>query len=225
MEEKGFAHRGEKDQSSSAATSPEDSGESFKYSQSSFSDSRSRSDKSLLDASLKDKFSQPTLLPESSFYSSSSSAFRLPFRNDPLPPQSFRRDSYPSPNMLKAPPFSFGPSLYPSGAGQSQSVFPFSTGQLSFPLFQSLHQRSLANVIADYGRLREGFEHGTSRPVSTRTSTRDPPRTPGILLGQEKLSFCFIKTISTIWCSKSTICFKLFNLFCKNCYNFHVFRN
>ena len=129
------------------------------------------------DSASKNKLFHPSFFPDSNFYSPTSSAFRLPLRNDAIS-SSFRREPFTSSNLLKAPPFSFGPSFYPSSAN-SQSVFPFSTGQLPFPLFQSIQHNRLANAIADYGRFKEGYDHGTSRPVSTRTSTREHPKASG----------------------------------------------
>ena len=178
-EDRPFVIRDAVDRASSGPPSPrhdrENSAKDFSraYREPISSNPSSNSAKTQLDTTVKGKLLHPSLFSDSGFYSSPSSAFRLPLRNDP----SLRREPFSSSSMLKGPPFSFGASLYPSSAAHSQPMFPFSTGQLPFPLLQSFQQRSLANALADYGRLREGFEPGSNRPVSTRTSTREPSRT------------------------------------------------
>ena len=180
--ERPFVIRDGKERTTSLPTSPTKDVENFvkDLSKSShLADSGLNPSRTSPDTSTKSKVLHPPFLSDANFYSSAASAFRLPFRNDALSSPPFRRDSYSAANLMKSSPF-FPPSIYPSTAAPSPSVFPFSTGQLPFPLFQNFQQRSLASAIADYSRFnREGFEHGASRPVSTRTSTRESPRTSG----------------------------------------------
>ncbi|XP_076802514.1 uncharacterized protein LOC143446657 isoform X2 [Clavelina lepadiformis] len=109
---------------------------------------------------------------DANLYPPASNAFRHPLRHHPLTSPYRPHDAILSPTLMKPPPLPFYPTT-----NQTQSVYPFTSNPLPFPIpsFSSFHQGALANALADtYGRFRDNFGPGIARPtISTRTSTRE----------------------------------------------------